>query len=738
MTLSQPNPAMADLDPGQMLSQGQTQFFIPATASLAERRPRTLKHDESFAVFDHSGDAIAGPGSPEGLYHRDTRHLSHLYLTVNGLRPILLSSAVRDDNTMLTCDLANPDFFGEDGRLAVEHDLIHLRRTRFLWRGAVYERVTVRNFDTEERTIQVDIGFAADFADLFEIRGMTRLRRGVTRDPDVGEAQVRLSYVGRDDLERSTHIQFEPAPDQLTSTGARFDVTVPAGERCTLFMRICCNEAEPAASLSFEFLKTLREAMQGAKQAQARGGSIRSSNALFNEVSRRSFSDIAMLSTETDYGPYPYAGIPWFSTVFGRDAIITALQMLWLDPTLSRGVLGYLAAHQATSFDPAADAEPGKILHEVRRGEMAELGEVPFRHYYGSIDSTPLFVMLAGAYLDRTGDIGFLRGILPQIEAALAWIDDHGDRDGDGFVEYGRLTDQGLQNQGWKDSHDSVFHADGEIARGPIALAEVQAYVYGAWRAAADLFEATGDMVRATGYRARAEDLRHRFDAAFFDAKLNSYVLALDGDKRPCRVRASNAGHVLYTGLALDARAASVVSTLMAPASFSGWGVRTIASTEARYNPMSYHNGSIWPHDNALIAAGFSRYGFRREAARIFEGLFSAATYVDLMRLPELFCGFPRRRSQGPTFYPVACSPQAWSAATPLSLVQSCLGLGFDVQKEEICLREPIMPAFLQNLTVSGLQIGAGAVDIGFDRMDDKVVVRPLGRSGSARIVTIA
>jgi glycogen debranching enzyme len=738
MTLAPLHPDAPDLDPGQMLSQGQTQFFIPATASLAERRPRTLKHDDSFAVFDHSGDAIAGPGSPEGLYHRDTRHLSHLYLTVNGLRPILLSSAVRDDNMILTCDLTNPDFFGEDGRVEVEHDLIHLRRTRFLWRGAVYERITVRNFDTDIRTVDVDIGFAADFADLFEIRGMTRLRRGVTRDPDVARAEVRLAYLGRDDRERCTHIQFDPAPDTLSPTNARFRVSVPAGERCTLFMRVCCDRAEAAPSLSFEFLKSLREVMQHAKQAQARGASIRSSNALFNEVSRRSFSDIVMLSTETDYGPYPYAGIPWFSTVFGRDAIITALEMLWLDPALARGVLGYLAAHQATRFDPAADAEPGKILHEVRRGEMAELGEVPFRHYYGSIDSTPLFIMLAGAYLERTGDIDFLRGILSQVEAALRWIDEHGDRDGDGFVEYGRLTDQGLQNQGWKDSHDSVFHADGAIARGPIALAEVQAYVYGAWQAAATLFDAAGDALRATGYRARATDLRQRFDDAFFDAALGTYVLALDGDKRPCRVRASNAGHVLYTGLALEKRVEAVVATLMAPTFFSGWGVRTVASTEARYNPMSYHNGSIWPHDNALIAAGFSRYGFRREAARIFEGLFAAATYVDLMRLPELFCGFPRRRSQGPTFYPVACSPQAWSAATPLSLLQSCLGLGFDVAAREICLHDPIMPSFLQQLTVRSLQIGTASVDIGFDRMDDKVVVRPLGRSGAARIVTMS
>jgi glycogen debranching enzyme len=424
--------------------------------------------------------------------------------------------------------------------------------------------------------------------------------------------------------------------------------------------------------------------------------------------------------------------------VFGRDALITAMQILWLDPKVSRGVLGYLAAHQATNFDAASDAEPGKILHEVRHGEMAELGEVPFRHYYGSIDSTPLFVMLAGAYLDRTGDIDFLRTIAPHVGAALAWIDEHGDRDGDGFVEYGRMTEQGLQNQGWKDSHDSVFHADGSIARGPIALAEVQAYAYGAWHAADTIFSALGDAARGQAYRERAEQFRGKFDSAFFDEELETYILALDGDKQPCRVRASNAGHVLFTGLALEHRAEAVVRTLMAPASFSGWGIRTVASTEARYNPMSYHNGSIWPHDNSLIAAGFSRYGFRQEAARIFEGLFSAACYVDMRRLPELFCGFPRRRSQGPTFYPVACSPQAWAAGTPLSLIQSSLGLGFDVAARQVRLEEPTLPDFLDTLVLRGLTVGDGAIDLAFDRMAGKVVVKPLGRTGTVQVVTIA
>lgn len=739
MTASQAQPDLTVLEPAKILSQQQTQFFIPATASLHERRPRTLKHGDSFAVFDHSGDAIAGPGSPEGLYHRDTRHLSHLYLTINDARPILLSSALRDDNAMLTCDLTNPDFSGGDGRVLVEHDLIHLRRTRFLWKSAVHERLTIRNFDTEVRSITVNMGFAADFADLFEIRGMTRLRKGTMKDPVVGEADVLLAYEGRDSRTRETHLCFDPVPQDLTESHARFDVTVPPGERRTLYMRVACERTELSTEpFSRQFLKALRESMQSLKQARARGATVRSSNQLFNEVARRSVADITMLSTDTEYGPYPYAGIPWFSTVFGRDAIITALEILWLDPAVSRGVLGYLAAHQATEFDPAADAEPGKILHEVRHGEMAELGEVPFRHYYGSIDSTPLFVMLAGAYLERTGDAPFIASILPHVEAALRWIDEHGDRDRDGFVEYGRLTDQGLVNQGWKDSHDSVFHADGSIARGPIALAEVQAYVYGAWRAAEDIYCALGNAERGLDYGARAEKFRDKFDAAFFDAQLGTYVLALDGEKRPCRVRSSNAGHVLFTGLAREERAEQVVRTLMAPASFSGWGVRTIASTEARYNPMSYHNGSIWPHDNALIAAGFSRYGYPKEAAQIFEGLFAAATYVDLMRLPELFCGFPRRRAQGPTFYPVACSPQAWSAAAPLSLIQSSLGLGFDVGGAEILLREPALPRFLDELRLYGLRVGDASVDIAFDRMGDKVVVKPLDRVGRARVVTIA
>jgi glycogen debranching enzyme len=323
------------------------------------------------------------------------------------------------------------------------------------------------------------------------------------------------------------------------------------------------------------------------------------------------------------------------------------------------------------------------------------------------------------------------------VRAALGWIENHGDRDGDGFVEYGRLTEKGLLNQGWKDSHDSVFHADGRLAQGPIALAEVQAYVYGAWRAAANIARRLGSSagIDASACEARAEALRQAFDRRFFDAALGTYVMALDGRKQPCRVVASNAGHALFTGIARPERAASVVRTLMGARSFCGWGVRTVAAGQARYNPLSYHNGSVWPHDNSLIAAGFARYGFHREAARIFEALFAASTYIDLRRLPELLCGFARQRAQGPTFYPVACMPQAWAAAAPLYLLQACIGLGFDPEATQILLERPVLPDFLDEVVLRNVVVGRASADIALRRSGEGVVVQVIGRTGEARVM---
>jgi len=712
-------------EPNELASTKHDELHGQVTISLQEGRSRTLKNGDTFAIFDHNGDAVPRAEGSEGLYHRDTRYLSCFNLKIVGAQPKLLSSTLSDDNTTLTCDLTNPDLFDHNNVLVLPQGLLHIRRSRLLWRASLLERLAITNFDDTQQQVRVEIEFAADFADLFEIRGAQRERRGHEHPPLVQDESVTLAYTGLDRLFRETKLRFVPAPFKLTSRHAVFELTMAAKETRSFFIEIDCrpDHVEKNDSVSEGFFSSLREARRTYRATVSRTVGIISSNELFNKAINRSVSDLFMLTTQLPSGPYPYAGIPWFSTAFGRDALFTAWQTLWFDPAIAKGVLRFLADNQAIKEDAISDSEPGKILHEARDGEMAKLGEVPFRRYYGSIDSTPLFLCVAGAYLERTGDLTLIRNLLPNLKAALTWIDLYGDRDGDGFVEYGRRSTEGLVNQGWKDSHDSIFHADATLARGPIALVEVQAYVYGARQALADIFERIGEQAQAANQRAKADKLQKQFDARFFDEKLGTYVLALDGEKKPCRVRSSNAGHALFTGIAYPERAASVVTNLMSGSSFSGWGIRTIATTEARYNPMSYHNGSVWPHDNAVIAAGFARYGFRREAARIFEALFSASAYLDLQRLPELFCGFSRRYGRGPTLYPVACSPQAWAAATFISLIQSTLGLEFKTTNEEITFSQPVLPRFLDRIKLHGLVVGERIVNADLIRAVSEVNV---------------
>ena len=429
-----------------------SQFYIPATESLSDLGAHTLKHGDTFGIFDRYGDIIPGPGSPEGLYHDDTRFLSSLRILVNGKRPLLLSSKIEDNNAALTVDLTNPDLVEDpDGVPALQRDMVHILRTKFLWRGGCYERLGLRNFAAADFWIDLEIIFNADFADIFEVRGRRRARRG-ERGIEISQNCATLVYRGLDDVMRRTVINFDPQPTRLDRAGARYRIKLAAGGRASIFFVARCIEGEAGpVTLPRSFLTATRRARRELRSLASGAASIETSNNVFNEVLCRAMADLYMLVTETEQGPFPYAGVPWFSTNFGRDSIITAMETLWIDPSIARGVLKYLAATQAQEIRPEGDAEPGKIVHEIRRGEMARLGEVPFARYYGSVDGTPLFVMLAGLYLSRTGDLETISQLWPSIEAALRWIDRYGDRDGDGFVEYFRAGESGLANQGWKD-----------------------------------------------------------------------------------------------------------------------------------------------------------------------------------------------------------------------------------------------------------------------------------------------
>jgi glycogen debranching enzyme len=713
----------------------QDHYYILATSSRTDDRTRVLKDGETFAVCDPHGDILPFGMGEQGLYHEGTRFLSRLELRLGKVRPLLLSSTVRENNDLFPVDLTNPDLELDDD-VMLPRGLLHLFRSKLLSDGRCFEHLRLSNHGLQPIRVTLLLRFEADYADIFEVRGTRRPARGILLEPEVGaDGSVSLRYHGLDGVTRRTRITFEPRPTEVSGSGARFELRLASQEAEAIDVTILCEGTDPRPALSYQdALATVTRAPLDWRAAQCR---IETSNDSFNNWISRSLADLHMMMTQTEHGPYPYAGVPWFSTAFGRDGIITALEMLLIDPRVAKGVLTYLAAKQAVDVVPEQDAEPGKILHETRGGEMAALGEIPFGLYYGSVDSTPLFVMLAGAYYRRTGDLEHVRRLWPNIEAALEWTETYGDPDGDGFVEYARRTPRGLAQQGWKDSQDSVFHANGEPADGPIALCEVQGYVFAARRAAADMAEALGDIVRAQELRQKAETLRAQFEDAFWSEDLSTYALALDGEKRPCRVRTSNAGHCLWSGIADIERARRTALTLLSPESFSGWGIRTLAASERRYNPMSYHNGSVWPHDNAVIAAGFAQYGLGEMAVRTMTGLFDSSQFVEMHRLPELFCGFKRRPGEGPTLYPVACSPQSWAAAAVFLLMQSALGLHIDAPRQRVEFTRPHLPAYLDRVQLKNLVVGNGSVDIVLERHDDDVGLVVARRQGRIEIVTM-
>ena len=713
------------------------QFPIIAAFERPIAPLRVLKCGECFAVFDHRGDVVQGECNECGLYCDGTRFLSHLELLLFGHPPLLLSSTLGVDDAVFEADLANPDVLRQ-GQIVAARGEIHVHRSRAIWGRSWVERIYIENFRLGRIDVPLSIRFDADFVDVFEVRGTRRARRG-ERLPDRQAGEYVMAYRGLDALERRTTIRWSRTPDRLERGRAAYILTLEPREMVSIEFTVSC-ETERHTEVPLAVPGALDEATSRtrARHAEWNASSCRvfSSSDTFHQWVTRSSADLQMMETETAYGAYPYAGIPWFSAPFGRDGLITAFEMLWLRPSVARGVLAFLAETQATDVNVDREAEPGKILHELRSGEMAALGEVPFGRYYGSCDATPLFVMLAHAYYERTADREFLDRLWPHVVRALEWMQTSGDPDGDGFLEYARHGSAGLINQGWKDSHDSIFHDDGSLADGPVAVCEVQGYAYAAWRGAAALAAMRGDTASWREWTTRAERLREQFELAFWCEELDTYALALDGHRRPCRVRTSNPGHCLFAGIVSPERARRLCGTLMGDALFAGWGVRTVAAGERRYNPQSYHNGSIWPHDNAIIAAGLARYGFAGAATRLLTSMLELSEVSDLHRLPELICGF-QRRGRAPTLYPVACAPQAWSAGAAFMLLGAAIGVQIDAPARRVSFSRGQLPEGLDWIRLTGLAVGDARVDLQLERHPHDLGVTVLRRDGDVEIVTV-
>ena len=713
------------------------EWYILATSSPPDERRRVLKHDKLFALFDRFGDVQPIGLHENGIYLGDTRFLSHQELRIDGVRPMFLNSTVRDDNGLLIVELMNPDLY-PDGLKPVEKGLLHVFRAKLLWNDACHEHLRIVNYGLEPIETVLSMEFGADYVDIFEVRGFTRGQRGTPLPPQISDSELVLGYRGLDQVVRRTRIVCSPKPHALGAEGAAFRIVLKPREEAHVYFTVRCELQDGKLPPMMDYFTAYAEANRAIEKRMQDRCRIVTSNAMFNSWLDRSTADLLMLNTDVPEGTYPYAGLPWYSTTFGRDGILTAHEYLWLDPRLAKGVLAFLADTQATVRDPVRDAEPGKILHEARLGELAALDEIPFRRYYGTVDATPLFVGLAGAYFERTGDLDFIRLIWDNIKRALHWIDHYGDADGDGFVEYARHSDAGLTHQGWKDSHDAVFHENGDLAQAPIALCEVQGYVYDAKLRASRLAALLGEHSLAVELNEAAVELKARFNEHFWCERLGTYAIALDGRKMQCAVPSSNAGHTLWTGIALPEHADRIAKQLLSEEFFSGWGIRTIGVNASRYNPMAYHNGSIWPHDNAIIASGMARYGYTDRAITVFSALFEASLAMDQHRTPELFCGFPKRPDEGPTLYPVACSPQAWAAASVFYLLEACLGLSFAPDKPEIRFRNPRLPPFIDTVEIRGLEVNGSTADLLLQRYPNNVGVNIIQKQGPMDVVVVA
>ncbi len=707
-------PAISDVELHQV---------VTADSSSGDRT-HVLRQDDCFGLFNDIGDIDAETRSEAGLYRAGVRHLSRLTMTIAGQRPLLLAASPREDNVLLTMNLTNADVRGEGGRVVLPRGTLHITRSRYIWSGVCYEMIRVRNFALSTVSAELVVRFGSDFENIVDVRAQRRVDAARSRFERVERDSVTQGCLGADEIVRETVVDCHTLPESISSDSLRYRLQIGSRGEKTISIAFGCRSANHPIEIA-TFTRSLAAAEELSRVEGRPPCQVESTDAPFNGWIRRAGADLGMMMTKTPQGRIPAAGLPWLDAIFGRDAIITALETLWLWPEIARNVLRYLAATQCPNSSGGNGAETGKILNESRAGAGPD---------YHGVDTTPLFVMLAGAYYQRTADLDLMTELWPAITAALRWIDVYGDVDGDGFVE-ARPRGAGPAQHSWKSSPDAVFHSDGRLATGPLAMCEVQGYVYAARLGAARIARSLGETPRAIALVEAAQALQARFNTAFWCTDIESYALALDGGKQPCRVRASNAGHCLYTGIAHAERARQVIAGLGDEHFFSGWGVRSVAESELRYNPMSYHNGSVWPHDNALIAGGAARYDDKTFALRILNAQFEAARHFDLLRLPELFCGFRRKAREAPLHFPVACSPQSVSAGATFLLLQSVLGISIDALDRQIVLAHPVVPDGFDAICVKNLEVQDASVDFTVRRHGGSVSVSVERREGKVDLV---
>ncbi len=713
----------------------------PVAGSIADAV--VLKRGEAFFLCPPSGSIPPEGHHAFGLYYRDSRHLRGYELRIGGRRPTPAGPPV-DRGDAVTLALASPALHAADGPLPAGTLLVAWDRRIDGALPALRDRITVTNRGPERVELPLSLRFRAQFEDIFEVRGFLAPRAGRARPPVWRSGVLVFTCAGADGAWRALGVHLRPSPAARTATGATLVLGLDPGDARSLDVVLVVAEADTASAAVGHVLRDPGRVSRGRRPRAAPSDPldevvIRSDSRPLDDALQASLRDLRMLRSEMSGRAYFSAGLPWYAALFGRDSLVSAMQTLAFAPGIAADTLRLLAEQQGRQVDPRSGEEPGRIVHELRIGESARLGLVPFARDFGTVDATPLFLVLLGRYTAWTGDLALFLDLREAADAALRWLDSYGDRSGHGWLEYEGRATEGLANEGWKDSDEAIVREDGSLAQPPIALVEAQAYAWLARVAMADLFEWTGDRARANRLRRAAAGLRRRFERAFWQPDLGCYALALEGGTRPCRVVASNAGHALWAGIAGAGHAATTIRRLMAPDMFSGWGIRTLSALERRYDPLGYHVGSVWPHDNAMIAAGFRRYGQDQPALRVFEALVGAADHVPLHRLPELYGG-QARGAGGPVPYPVACQPQAWAAGSIPYLLLTLLGLQGEGFEQRLRVIRPVLPPSVRLVEVGGLAVGGGRVDLRFERRaaSSRADVIVTGRRGDVEVLVEA